>query len=480
MNPRGGARPLAALADALKSIMRPNALAFRLFAAAALWSLISLPLTAYALNSVFRRQVERDFDERLRGLMTTLVIESFDSKATEPSKPQEMGEGLFKQTLTGWYWQIKPLDPRDTRTLISDSLVGETLKLPRDLGIKPGSDGLRWADLTGPEKTRLRVIERDVVFGPPDDGHPYSYVITGRYDEVENSVAEFRNLLISALALFGAGLLVATFFQVRWGLKPLGEIERGLAAIRSGSARKLDGALPEEIKPLQHELNALIMSNQDIIERARTQVGNLAHALKTPLSVITNEARDEKSGFAKKVAEQAETMRTQVNLYLDRARMAARVGVIGGDTEVKPVLEALARVLMRINQEKGLRIDIDCPSGCRFRGEKQDLEEMLGNLMDNASKWARRTVAVAARPERPAGAPADAKVVIVIEDDGPGLTAEQRGKVGKRGMRLDETKPGSGLGLSIVSDLAGLYRGSLVLDAAASGGLKVTLTLPSP
>jgi signal transduction histidine kinase len=459
--------------------VRPNALAFRLFAAAALWSLVSLPITAYALNSVFRRQVERDFDERLRSLMTTLVIESFDSKLKEPAKPQEMGEGLFKQTLTGWYWQIKPLDPRHGRTLISDSLVGETLKLPRDLGIKPGGDGLRWADLYGPEKTRLRVIERDVVFGPPDDGRPFSYVITGRYDEVENSVAEFRNLLISALALFGVGLLGATFFQVRWGLKPLGEIERGLAAIRSGSARKLEGALPEEIKPLQQELNALITSNQDVIERARTQVGNLAHALKTPLSVITNEARDDKSAFARKVAEQAETMRNQVNLYLDRARMAARAGVIGGDTEVRPVLEALARALTRINQEKGLAIAVDCPADCRFRGEKQDLEEMLGNLLDNASKWARRNVAAIARVERPHGAPADAKVVIAIEDDGPGLTPAQRAKVGKRGTRLDETKPGSGLGLSIVADLAGLYRGSITLDAAATGGLRVTLTLPA-
>ncbi|KAB2851687.1 MAG: HAMP domain-containing histidine kinase [Hyphomicrobiaceae bacterium] len=459
--------------------MRPNALAFRLFAAAALWSLISLPLTAYALNSVFRRQVERDFDERLRGLMTTLVIESFDSRLKEPAKPQEMGEGLFKQTLTGWYWQIKPLDPRDTRTLISDSLVGETLKLPRDLGIKPGSDGLRWADFYGPEKTRLRVIERDVVFGPPDDGHVYSYVITGRYDEVETSVAEFRNLLISALAVFGAGLLAATFFQVRWGLKPLGEIERGLAAIRSGRAQKLDGALPEEIKPLQHELNALITSNQDIIERARTQVGNLAHALKTPLSVITNEARDDKGPFAGKVSAQAEIMRTQVNLYLDRARMAARAGVIGGDTEVKPVLESIARALVRINQEKGLEIAVDCPAEARFRGEKQDLEEMLGNLLDNAAKWTKGKVSAAVRIERSVGDPAGAKVAIAIEDDGPGLTPEQRRKVGKRGTRLDETKPGSGLGLSIVADLAGLYGGSLALDASASGGLKATLTLPA-
>jgi signal transduction histidine kinase len=411
--------------------------------------------------------------------MTTLVIESYDSKFKEPAKPQEMGEGLFKQTLTGWYWQIKPLDPRDSRTLISDSLIGEALKLPRELGIKPGTDGLRWADYDGPEKTRLRVIERDVVFGALDDGHLYSYVITGRYDEVEISVAEFRNLLISALALFGIGLLTATFFQIRWGLKPLGEIERGLAAIRSGRVQKLEGALPEEIKPLQHELNALITSNQAIIERARTQVGNLAHALKTPLSVITNEARDDKSIFAKKVVEQSELMRTQVNLYLDRARMAARVGVIGGDTEVKPVLEALARVLTRINQGKGLGIEVDCPADARFRGEKQDLEEMLGNLMDNACKWAKEIVRASARIERNKGNPAEAMVLIAIEDDGPGLTPEQRAKVGKRGTRLDETKPGSGLGLSIVADLAGLYRGALALDASASGGLKATLVLPA-
>ena len=255
-------------------------------------------------------------------------------------------------------------------------------------------------------------------------------------------------------------------------------MEKGLAAVRSGEATRLDVHLPDEIEPLQQELNALLKSNQDVVERARTHVGNLAHALKTPLVVITNEAREDSSPLARKVAEQAQIMAEQVNLYLDRARMAARIGVIGRVTEVRPVSESIIRALERIYRDKHLSFSMDCPPGARFQGERQDLEEMLGNLLDNASKWARTKVILAAASLSPAGNGAGNWLEIRVDDDGPGLTEEQMADPIIRGRRLDETKPGSGLGHSIVADLAHSYSGKLELARSQHGGLSAKLTLP--
>jgi signal transduction histidine kinase len=273
------------------------------------------------------------------------------------------------------------------------------------------------------------------------------------------------------------GLLAVTLFQIRVGLSPLSYVERGLAAIRSGRAPRLEGELPAEIEPLKLELNALLKSNQEIVERARMHVGNLAHALKTPLAVIVNEARDDHGALARKVAEQADIMATQVNLYLDRARMAARIGVIGRVTEVRPVTESIIRALERIYRDKHLTFSLECPPGVRFQGERQDLEEMLGNLLDNASKWARSKVAfVAVAALREDG---DKHwLEIKVDDDGPGLTPEQLADPIARGRRLDETKPGSGLGHSIVADLACSYGGALDLARSDLGGLSARLTIP--
>jgi signal transduction histidine kinase len=226
------------------------------------------------------------------------------------------------------------------------------------------------------------------------------------------------------------------------------------------------------------ELNALLRSNQDIVERARTQVGNLAHALKTPLAVITNEAREDKSQLGRKVAEQTEIMRDQVSHYLDRARMAAPGNVIGRSTEVLTVAEPLIRALERIHRDNAVAITTQCPPGLRFHGEKQDLEEMLGNLLDNACKWARASVHLTVSRKLRQTRTSPALITLLVEDDGPGLTDEQRKRIGKRGQRLDETKPGSGLGLSIVTDLVHLYHGEFELGQSPYGGLSVRLDLP--
>lgn len=458
--------------------MRFNSLAFRLFATSAVWTLIVLPIAGFIIYSLYRDDVQASFDAQLKKLATALAIDSMGGAVDKPLAPTNRYEPLFEVTQSGWYWQIRPLDDPKAPTLVSASLATSILPSPFERKFPTDDTGTRWMNVAGPNDEPTRIVELvDTLDHEP--GRPrYSIIVAGPLDWLEALVANFRNRLTIALTLAGLGLVAVTLFQVRFGLLPLKRVERGLAAIRSGKAERLEGDLPAEIAPLQTELNALIRSNQDIVERARTQVGNLAHALKTPLAVILNEAReDDTSPFAAKVAEQAQIMKDSVTLYLDRARMAARVGVIGRVTDVAEVCEPMVRALERINRDRGVRINFVPKPGVLFQGERQDLEEMLGNLLDNACKWSRTRVYLSASVV--AGAkPGVGEIEIVVEDDGPGLTPEQRARIGKRGLRLDETKPGSGLGLSIVTELVQMYRGSLVLDRSRHGGLLARVRLP--
>lgn len=458
--------------------MRLNSLAFRLFATAVVSTMLILPIAGLLIYSVYRQEVEEGFDERLRQLLTIVHADSIDGSSSEPGMPGQVGEPLFFITHSGWYWQIKPLDGAPGKTKASPSLANFVLPSPFEEGIQPDVQGTRWLDVLGPNNQPVRIAETIYAFGDSSGPH-YSIAVAGPLDWLEARVASFGTQLAFALTLAGIALVAVTLLQVRFGLLPLRAIENGLAAVRSGKSTRLEGELPAEIEPLQHELNALIQSNEEVIERARTQVGNLAHALKTPLAVITNEAREDTSPLAQKVAEQAQVMRDQVNHYLDRARMAASAGSLVRVTDVLPVAEALQRALERIYHEKGIAIRLDCPEDARFQGERHDLEEMLGNLFDNACKWGRRNIRVSISVRRPELRGASPRLIVTIEDDGPGLTEDQRRRIGKRGLRLDETKPGSGLGLSIVSDLALSYRGRLELGASRYGGLLAKLDLPA-
>jgi signal transduction histidine kinase len=458
--------------------MKFNSLAFRLFATSAAWTLLALPLASYLIYSLYRDDLQLSFDAQLKKLLTALAVDSMNTSGEVPITPQNLYEPLYEITHSGWYWQIRPIDGAKGRTLVSPSLASEELLSPYDLKFPTDVTGTRWMNKPGPAGETIRILE--VIDSPGHDPAKtkYSVIVAGPLDWLEATVSKFRNRLTTALSLFGLGLLVVTLFQVRFGLLPLRRIEKGLANIRSGTATKLDGQFPAEIEPLQNELNALIHSNQDVVDRARTQVGNLAHALKTPLAVITNEAREDKTAFGSKVAEQAQIMRDQVGHYLDRARMVARSGSLGRVTPFEATAEPLVRALERINRDKGIAISMKVPADAKFQGEKQDLEEMLGNLLDNACKWGRKRVALKAVVETVDARAKTKRIIVTVEDDGPGLTAEQRAKIGKRGMRLDESKPGTGLGLSIVSDLATSYRGQMALDASPMGGLLVRLELP--
>ena len=462
--------------------MRPNSLALRLFVTAAAWTAAILLVTGIVLSSLYRQTVERAFDRRLGVYIRTLVAEiaapetpSFSSDDANERYPQALGEPLFELPLSGWYWQIVRLDPQKPDTKSSRSLWDGNLPRLGDPNA-PGAGSARQGYVRGPEDQRLRLAERTIDLG--DEGR-YLVAIAGDAAEIEEEVSGFDWWLLVTFFALGVVLLLTTFFTVRFGLAPLKRITESLAAIRSGNAERLEGAFPEEIAPLARETNALIEANREIVERARTHVGNLAHALKTPLSVMMNEAAarpdDPLSG---KVREQTEIMRDQVARHLERARMAARVTSVGTVTEVVPVVAALARTMEKIHRARDISIEVEAPQNARFRGEAQDLEEMVGNLVDNACKWAQSRVSVEVLPEHTGDARAGGTVRIVVDDDGPGLSPGQREQVSRRGQRLDESKPGSGLGLSIVTELSALYGGGLTLGNAPIGGLRAELVLP--
>ncbi|MEQ8825488.1 MAG: sensor histidine kinase [Filomicrobium sp.] len=460
--------------------MRLDSIAFRLIVASMAWVFLVLPLAGFLIYALYRTDVQKSFDAQLEKLVTALTIDSMQTVDQVPVAPTNRYEPLFEVTHSGWYWQIAPVDKQQVVTLRSASLATATLPSPFELRYPADPEtNMRWRDDTGPDGKPVRIVEVIGRLQHAEEGPRFSIVVAGPSEWLEYSVATFRNRLALALTVAGAALLVLMVLQVRFGLAPLQRVEEALAEIRSGKANRLDGAVPAEIEPMREELNALIQSNEDIIERARTQVGNLAHGLKTPLAVITNEARESPGPLGEKVIEQSKIMTDQVQHYLERARMAARVGVIGRVTPVREVIEPLARALEKINASKGVKIDVTCPTDAAFQGEKQDLEEMLGNLLDNACKWSSGRVTLEVKPSPLMSSTGRKRLKIIVSDDGPGLTKEQRSRIGRRGLRLDETKPGTGLGLSIVIDLAQSYRGNLTLDAAEIGGLKAILDLPA-
>jgi signal transduction histidine kinase len=456
--------------------MRRNSLATRLFFSATAWVVVILTITGFALSSVYRNATERAFDRRLNLYLRTLIAEVATPDVPPDRQFQSLGEPLFELPLSGWYWQITRTDTEKPDVRASRSLWDRKLPKLDERGLDLTAAGIRVAYVDGPEGQNLRMVERPIDLGV--DGK-FLVGVAGDSTEIFDETRSFDYYLGGTFTALGIVLLLTTVFQVRFGLAPLNRISQSIAAIRSGRAERLEGEFPVEIAPLARETNALIDANREIVERARTHVGNLAHAIKTPLSVIVNEATAHRADpFADKVLEQADVMRDQVAHHLERARIAARVTIIGTVTEVAPAIEALQRTMEKIHRDRGILIEVQADSRARFRGERQDLEEMAGNLVDNACKWAASRVFIAVLVEQPAKPGAASMFRIIVDDDGRGLSEAERAQVSRRGQRLDESKPGSGLGLSIVVDLAALYGGSLTLGDAPIGGLRAELLLP--
>ena len=447
----------------------------RLFFSAAVCCVLILVLAGVGLTTFYRRSAERGFDERLSVYIKQLVADLAAPPETERQTVGDLGEPRFDLPLTGWYWQITRLDGERPNVRASRSLVGGQLPKLLDQQIAPNSRGLRESYVSGPDDRLLRILEREIDVG--EDGR-FTVAVAAPADEIEGDIQDFRFALAMTFLLLGIALVASTLVQVRFGLRPLVRLRSAVGAVRTGESPRIVGQYPPDLAPLASELNQLIDANHEILDRARTQVGNLAHALKTPLSVMMNEAGTSGGDgqLPQTVRTQAAVMRDQVQYYLDRARAAALSGALGGVTDIAPSLDALLRTFTKISQGRGISGSHAVPPSLRFRGEKQDLEEMLGNLLDNAFKWAGSTVEVSLEGEKAADTE---RIALLIDDDGPGLPAEAMAEVLKRGRRLDETTPGSGLGLSIVVDIAKLYGGGLTLHRSPLGGLRARLELPS-
>ena len=443
----------------------------RLFLSAAICCALVLVLAGIGLTTFYRRSAERGFDERLSVYIKELIADLAAPPETERQAIGDLGEPRFDLPLSGWYWQIIRLDGERPSIRASRSLVGGQLPKLLDQPITPNARGLRESYISGPDDRSLRILEREIDVG--EDGR-FTVAVAAPSDEIDADIRDFRFALTMTFLLLGLALVASTIVQVRYGLRPLKRLGAAVGMVRTGEAPRIIGDYPPDLAPLAGELNLLIDANHEILDRARTQVGNLAHALKTPLSVVLNEAEAGDGNLPQTVKTQAAIMRDQVQYYLDRARAAALSGALGGVAEIAPSLDALIRTFAKIAQGRSIAGSHGVPASARFRGDRQDLEEMLGNLLDNAFKWARAQVTVSLG--RPDGV---GRIVLLIDDDGPGLPDEALADVLKRGRRLDEGTPGSGLGLSIVVDLAKLYGGELTLERSPLGGLRARLVLPS-
>lgn len=444
--------------------MKIKSLAFRLVIGASLWITVAVLVGGILLSAVFRGYANRSFDAQLSVLTDALVAASTVSPDGEITIAHGPDEPRFEQPYSGWYWEIMD----DKGPLLRSRSLWDQVLSP-DMRLLGGGHLLQFAGDSG---HNVRIVSRDVTL--PGSDKKFKYLVSGDRAEIEREIQTFNVTLAWSLGALAFGLIIAVLIQVRYGLLPLRRVRAALADVSLGRRNRLEGEYPSEVTPLVEEINTLLDNNAAVVERARTHVGNLAHSLKTPLSVLANVSVEAKSdgAFAETVRRQVETMRRQVDHYLVRARTAAAGAVLGARTEVLPVVDDLTRTLMRIHSARGIAIEVEGKGGLFFRGERQDLEEMLGNLIDNACKWARAKVHVALS----AGS---GRILVTVDDDGPGLSPDEREAAFRRGKRLDEAVPGTGLGLSIVKDVVELYGGKVSLDTSPLGGLRAILEIPA-
>lgn len=447
--------------------MRTSSLAFRLVVAAVLWITAALAIGGFLISTLFRDSVERNFDARLTVHLDSLIAAAELGASGEPELSRTPPDPRFELPYSGWYWQV--WDHQGKVLFRSRSLWDQTLENP----VTAGQGVARTGTIPGPGGTALRMRFIDITLpDQPAPASPLRFAVAANLSELEAELRPFNLALLWSLAALGLGLGLAVAVQVRIGLRPLRRIRIALKDIRAGRSQRMTGDWPDEVRPLVSELDALLEHDAVVLGRARTHVGNLAHALKTPLAVLGNEAARKGAPDGAAIQRQVSTMRRWIDHYLARARAAATGTVLGARTPLAPVIDDLRRTLEHIHVDRNLTIEAGAETGSAFRGDRQDLEEMMGNLMDNACKWARTQVRVTA-------VAGEDTVTLAIDDDGPGLPEHQRRDAIGRGRRLDESSPGSGLGLAIVSDIAGLYGGALRLEESPLGGLRATLTLPA-
>ncbi|MBE7183660.1 MAG: histidine kinase [Methylobacterium mesophilicum] len=425
------------------------------------------------IASLYRDVSERGFQSLLSAHLFNLIGSVGVSENGVLTGSPDLGDLRFAEPRSGWYWSVEP---------VGGGIIGERRSLsmtaaipaPSETEVPFDSGFTRTYRAKGLNGEDLQVLENEFVLDSQD--RVARFRVMGNHSELESEINVFERQLLTYLGIFGFGMIAINAFAILLGLRPLIKVRAALATVREGTASRLDGSFPTEIEPLVSETNALIDSNRRIVERARTQVGNLAHSLKTPLAVLLNEGRLIGGDKGQLIADQSSAMQRQVDYYLQRARMAAQRETTIFRTPVAASVARMGRVIEKLYPDIALETMLP-PDEVLFAGEREDLEELAGNLLENGAKWGRSRLRVTVTPIR--DIPGEGRFELLIEDDGPGIPDEKTREALIRGRRLDETKPGSGLGLAIVTELVKEYAGELFLGRSDLGGLKATVRLRS-
>lgn len=440
----------------------------RMMVISAIWISILLLSGGFALDRTLTALVERNFDEQLEYVQTALIASSEIGPDGEVLLYRPLGDQRFLEPNSGLYWQISG-DGHDDWP--SRSLWDRTLKVREE---SPGVEAEFYnSDQFADEP--LRMVERSVVL--PDSDTRWTFAVASARDELDAQIARIRSILVWSFAVLAVGLLTLAALQSYFGLRPLRRVREAIQRIRTTGTNRVTDPLPYEVQPLVQELNALLAHSERQAEEARTHAGNLAHALKTPLTVVNNAATAHAHDLADTVIREARTMRRHVDHHLARARAVGRRATGLSRTSLNESAQAVQRAVERLYPN--VRFDIDGRKDILVAIERQDLDEILGNLIENAAKYGGGSVFVTLDAES-----TDNRrdpCVVWVEDDGMGIPEEERIRIFDRGARLDTGKPGTGLGLAIVRDVAEIYGGTVTLGESEDlGGLLVRLVLPRP
>lgn len=439
-----------------------GSLSRRMIGIAAAWIFILLLGGGLALDRVLTNAITRNFDDGQQYVLTSMVAAAEIDDFGEVRLNRPLGDQRFLEPNSGFYWQIsgQGFSPFRSRSLWDRALNVSEGHSDQDLHVYDSSEF---------RGEPVRVAERDIVL--PGSPTIWRFQVAQSREVLDAQIGTLRKTLTRSFALLALGLIALAALQTLYGLWPLRSLRRAIAEMRAGRANRIEEReLPDEVAPLVEELNGLLAHNETQAEEARRHAGNLAHALKTPLTVIMNAATAQSADLSDTVIREATTMRRQVDHHLARARAVGRRGHAHSRAEVWPSLESVERAVGRLYAH--VRFDMDGAKDLSVHVERQDLDEMLGNLIENAAKYGGGSVFVTVGKD---GTMAD----IAVEDDGPGISPEDREKLFNRGVRLDSSKPGTGLGLAIVRDVAEIYGGSITLDESEDmGGVLARLRLP--